>query len=66
MPDGVRRREAPVEVHALDDRVGGEHLKAVALGLHDGRVVSDADDDPFGSWRESGLDPRDELGFGEV
>ena len=40
---------APIEVDAFDQRVGREHLEAVALRLDDRRIVADADDDPGGA-----------------
>ena len=51
--DGVGRREAPIEVHAFDDRVDGEHLEAVPLGLDHRGIVADADDQPGGRRREA-------------
>ena len=64
--DGVGRREAAVEVHAVDQRVDGQHLEPVALRLHDRAIVADADHQPVGRWPQHGLDRGDEFGFGEV
>ena len=50
------RREAPVEVHALDKRVGGQHLQRPAIDHRHGRIVADADDE---RWRRRGKPPAD-------
>ena len=60
VPDGIRRHEAPVEMHAFDLRVGREHLERAALGLDHGGVVAGTDDDPgrHGEPRGDALDER--------
>ena len=50
--DRGRRHEAPIEVHAFDERVDGEHLEAVPLRLDDRGIVADADDEPGGRRRQ--------------
>jgi len=51
---------------ALDDRVDGQHLDAVALGLHHGGVIADADEQPVGRRRKTPLNASDELAFSEI
>jgi hypothetical protein len=66
MSDGAGRREPPVEVNALDDRVNAQDLDAIPLRFDDGRIVADADGDPIWRGRKSGLDMRNELRFGKL
>ena len=51
MPDGVRRREAAIEVHAFDERIDAQDLEAVPHRLDDRRVVTNADRQPIGAER---------------
>ena len=44
--------ERAIEVDALDERVDGQHLDAVALRLDDRRIVADADQQPGGRRRQ--------------
>ena len=54
------RRERPIEVHALDQRVGGRHLEQVARRLDDGRIVAQANRDPGRRRRHALAHPRDQ------
>ena len=47
--DVARRAEAAIEVHALDQRVGGQDLERAAFGRRHRRVVADADDQGGGA-----------------
>ena len=46
VPDGVRRHEPMVEVHAFDLYIGREHFERSALGLDDSGIVARSDNDP--------------------
>ena len=59
-------REAPIEVHAFDERVGREDLERVALRLDDRRIVADADEEPRRRRRDAAADPRDQLALADV
>ncbi len=48
------RREAAVEVHAFDERVGRQHLQRAAIDDRHGRIVADADDERGRRRREGG------------
>ena len=52
------RREAPIEVHALDERVGRQHLQRAAIDDRHRRIVADADDERA---RRRGKPPADVL-----
>ena len=60
VPDGVGRHERAIEVDALDQRVGREHLAAPARRLHDGGIVAGADVHPGGDLEaaDDALDER--------
>ena len=47
---------APIEMHAFDERVDGQHLEMIALRLDDRRIVADADEHPGGRRRQPRLD----------
>jgi hypothetical protein len=66
MADRGWRRKTAIEVNALDERVDRDDLKPVPLRLEDRRIVSDADDEPVGRWREPRLNSSDELALGEI
>ena len=51
--DVLKGGEAAVEVHALDQRVGRQHLERAALRLDDRGIVADADDQGRGGLREA-------------
>ena len=55
-----------IEMDPLDDRVDGQHLDPIALGLHDRRIVADADEQPAGRGRKALLNASDELAFSEI
>jgi hypothetical protein len=59
MPDRVGRYEPPIEMDALDLRVGGEDVKCATLRLDNRRIVAGTHDDP-GRLREAGGDALDE------
>ena len=59
-PMSARERVAPVEVHAFDERVGGQHLKRAPLRLHYRRIVANPDDERDGGSREAPPDSIDE------
>ena len=58
--------EAPIEVHALDGRVGGDDVEPVARRLEHRRVVADADDDERRRRRHPCPHPRDHLPFARL
>ncbi len=60
MADRARRRERAVEVDALDQGVGGEHLEQVPRRLDDRGIVAEADGDPGGRRRHARAHARDE------
>ncbi len=64
MSDGVGRHERLIEMHAVHQRVGGEHFAASSGRLHDGGVVAGADLDP-GRDVETAEDALDERMFAE-
>jgi hypothetical protein len=47
MPDGIRRDEAAVEVHAIDLSIGSQNLQCAAYRFDHGGIVSRANDDPL-------------------
>ena len=47
MPDGIRRDEAAVEVHAFDLSIGRHNLQCATYRFDRGGIVSRADDDPL-------------------
>ena len=47
MPDGIRRDEAAVEVHAIDLSIGSQNLQCTAYWFDHGGIVSRANDDPL-------------------
>ena len=58
--DRSRRRECPVEMHALDQRVGRHHVEGVALRLDHRGIVAQTDRDPGWRRRHVIADARDE------
>ena len=59
MSDGVGRYKPAIEVNALDERVGREHVERTALWLDHRGIVTRADHDP--GWRgEARRDARDQ------
>ena len=54
------RGEAAVEVHALDERVGREHLQRASIRHRDGRIVADRDNERGGWRRQAAPDALDE------
>ncbi len=61
--DGVRGEEACVDVHAVDEGVGGLHEQLTAWGAQHGGVVADADHHVRSAGREAAAQPRDQLVF---
>jgi hypothetical protein len=59
MPDGVRRDEPTIEVHALHLCIGGQYFQGAADRLDRRGIVSRADDDPL-SGCEASSDASDE------
>jgi hypothetical protein len=57
--DRIERHEAAVEVHAIDDRVGRQHVVHAAHRRDNGRVVTRSDGDPW-SCGEAGGNPLNE------
>ena len=73
MADRSGRREAAIEVDAVDDRIGGDDFERVARRLVDRRIVADVDEQPVGrraqarrgsarSWRARPRPPRCDFG----
>ena len=46
MADGIRRHEPPIEMHAFDLGIRGQHLECATHGLNRCGIVSRADNDP--------------------
>ena len=61
MADRIGWHERAIEVHAFNECIDGQHLDAVALRLDDGRVVTDADQQPRWRSRQPAADARDQL-----